>query len=70
MSSMTAPVRRSGGDLDVYTGLLCAAFLVLLAGVLSVASANIAQAEQPGDRSASIQAENVFLGVPGFDVVK
>ena len=26
MSSMTAPVRRSGGDLDVYTGLLFAAF--------------------------------------------
>jgi hypothetical protein len=70
MSSMTAPVRRSGGDLDVYTGLLFAAFLVLLAGVLSVASANIAQAEQSADRSASVQVENVFLGVPGFDRVK
>ena len=70
MSSMTAPVRRSGGDLDVYTGLLFAAFLVLLAGVLSVASANIAQAEQSADRSASFQTENVLLGVPGFDRVK
>ena len=69
MSSMTAPVRRSGGDLDVYTGLLFAAFLVLLAGVLSVASANIAQAEASGDRSVSVQAETVFLDVPGFDVV-
>ena len=70
MSSMTAPVRRSGGDLDVYTGLLFAAFLVLLAGLLSVASANIGQAEASADRSASFQTENVVLGVPGFDVVK
>jgi len=70
MSIMNAPVRRAGGDIDVYTGLLFAAFLVLLAGVLSVASANIAQAEASADRSVSVQAENVFLGVPGFDVVK
>ncbi len=32
--------RRASGDLDVYTGLLCVAFLVLAAGVFLVASAN------------------------------
>ena len=70
MSSMTAPVRRSGGDLDVYTGLLFAAFLVLTAGLVSVAMANSSQVEASTDRTASVQSENVFLGLPGFDVVK
>ncbi len=41
MSQFNAPVRRSGGDLDVYTGLLGAAILVLLAGVVLVALANL-----------------------------
>jgi hypothetical protein len=41
MSQFNAPVRRSGGDLDVYTGLLCAAFLVLLAGVILLATRNM-----------------------------
>ena len=36
MSSMTAPVRRSGGDLDVYTGLLFAAFIVFIASISSL----------------------------------
>jgi hypothetical protein len=70
MSSMTAPIRRSGGDLDVYTGLLFAAFLVLTAGLVSVAMANTSQVEASTDRTASVQFENVFLGLPGFDVVK
>ena len=70
MSSMTAPIRRSGGDLDVYTGLLFAAFLVLTAGLVSVAVANSSQVEASTDRTASVQSENVFLGLPGFDVVK
>ena len=70
MSSMTAPIRRSGGDLDVYTGLLFAAFLVLTAGLVSVAMANMSQVEASTDRTASVQFENVFLGLPGFDVVK
>ncbi|MFB0986219.1 MAG: hypothetical protein QMB94_07955 [Phycisphaerales bacterium] len=70
MSSMTAPIRRSGGDLDVYTGLLFAAFLVLTAGLVSVAMANTSQVEASTDRTASVQSENVFLGLPGFDVVK
>lgn len=41
MSQMNAPVRRSGGDLDVFTGLLCVAFLVLVAGVVLLALRNI-----------------------------
>ena len=41
MSQFNAPVRRSGGEPDVYTGILCAAFLVLLAGVLLTALRNI-----------------------------
>ena len=42
MTQFTTPTpRRSGGDLDVYTGLLCAAFLVLVAGVVLLAQANI-----------------------------
>jgi hypothetical protein len=32
--------RRSGGDLDVYTGLLAAAALVLLLGVVALAVGN------------------------------
>ncbi len=41
MSQFNAPVRRSGGDLDVYTGLLCAAFLVLLIGAILLATQNV-----------------------------
>lgn len=37
----TSTPRRTGGDLDVYTGLLCAAFLVLTAGVVLLAGQNI-----------------------------
>ena len=70
MSSMTAPIRRSGGDLDVYTGLLFAACIVLTAGLVSVAMANLNQVEASTDPTASVQSENVLLGLPGFDVVK
>jgi hypothetical protein len=42
MSQFSTPTpRRSGGDLDVYTGILCAAFLVLAAGVFLLALRNI-----------------------------
>ncbi len=37
----TTVVRRSGGDLDVFTGLLAVAFLVLAAGVVYMAMNNI-----------------------------
>ncbi len=51
MSQFNAPVRRSGGDLDVYSGVLCAAFLVLVAGVVLLAMRNLEHSRvgnQPG----------------------
>ncbi len=39
MSQFSLPGRRGGG-LDVYTGILCAACLVLLTGVILLATAN------------------------------
>ncbi len=51
MSQFNAPVRRSGGEIDVYTGILCAAFLILVAGVILLATNNIkhsATDNQPG----------------------
>jgi len=41
MSQFNAPVRRSSGDLDVYTGLLCVAFLVLMAGGILMSVRNL-----------------------------
>ena len=42
MSQITTPsIRRSGGDLDVYTALLLAALIVLGAGVALLAIKNI-----------------------------
>ncbi len=41
MSQFNAPVRRTGGGLDVYTGLLFAALIVLVAGVALMAARNI-----------------------------
>jgi len=42
MSQFNAPPpRRTGGELDVYTGLLCAAFLVLAAGAFLMATKNM-----------------------------
>jgi len=40
MAQQQQPVRRSG-DIDVYTGLLCAAFLVLAVGAAMLALNNI-----------------------------
>lgn len=40
MSQFNAPIRRSGGDLDVYAGLLCVALLVLAAGIFLMARKN------------------------------
>ena len=48
MSQFNTPVRRSGGDLDVYTGILCAAFLVLLTGVILLATRNISHSAPDG----------------------
>ena len=41
MSQFNAPVRRTGGHVDVYTGLLLAAFIVLAAGVAMMAKRNM-----------------------------
>ena len=41
MSQFNAPARRSGGSIDVYTGLLFAAFVVLLAGVVLLGLRNL-----------------------------
>lgn len=52
MSQMkTPPIRRTGGSVDVYTGLLLAALLVLAAGVFLLARKNTqhsAQGNQSG----------------------
>lgn len=41
MSQINAPVRRASGGLDVYTGLLGVALIVLAAGVFLMATKNI-----------------------------
>ncbi len=48
MSQLNAPIRRRGGEIDVYTGILCAAVLVLLTGVVLLATANIEQSSTGG----------------------
>ncbi len=40
MSQFDASVRRMGGDLNVYTGLVSVAVIVLVAGVILMASQN------------------------------
>ncbi len=49
MSQFEGPVRRSGGELDVYTGILCAAFLVLLAGTILLATQNLEHSRLDND---------------------
>jgi hypothetical protein len=48
MSQFNASVRRSGGSLDVYTGLLFVALLVLLVGVVLLAMRNIEHSKAGG----------------------
>lgn len=49
MTQFNAPTpRRSDGDIDVYTGLLAAAMLVLAAGVFLVTTANMKHSASPG----------------------
>lgn len=54
MSQFNAPVRRRSGEVDVFTGILCAAVLVMLAGVVLLATANIEHS------SANGQAGSMF----------
>ncbi len=53
MSRLNAPVRRSDGGLDVYTGLLFVAFLVLLAGVGMLAKRNMDHSKV-GDQAGGV----------------
>lgn len=48
MSQFNAPVRRSGGSLDVYTGLLFVALIVLLAGIGLMAMRNLEHSKAAG----------------------
>ncbi|MBL9149152.1 MAG: hypothetical protein JNM94_10715 [Phycisphaerae bacterium] len=41
MSQLNTPIRRAGGEIDVYTALLFAATIVLLGGVVWIALANM-----------------------------
>ena len=55
MSQFNAPVRRSGGGLDVYTGLLLVAFLVRRSGFLARAGAS--QPHRHGNANDTIDDE-------------
>lgn len=48
MSQFNAPTRRSGGGIDVYTGLLFVAFLILAAGVGLMAMRNLEHTKAAG----------------------
>ena len=48
MSQMNAPARRAGGSLDVYTGLLFVALLVLVVGVVLLAMRNVEHSKAGG----------------------
>lgn len=58
MSQFNAPVARKGGSLDVYTGMLCVAFLVLAAGVALLAMKNIKHSEVGGSPGGMIKLVN------------
>ena len=58
MSQFNAPVARKGGSLDVYTGMLCVAFLVLAAGVALLAMKNIEHSEVDGSPGSMIKLVN------------
>lgn len=53
MSQFNAPVRKAGGSLDVYTGLLFAAFLVLAVGVFVLATTNTQHSKMNANDSGS-----------------
>lgn len=54
MSQFNAPVRRSGGSIDVYTGILFVAFLVLVAGVTLMTLRNIEHSDLNGSGGGPI----------------
>ena len=48
MTQLNSPIQRRGGEVDVYTGILCAAVLVLLTGVVLLATSNIKHSSTDG----------------------
>ena len=48
MRQLNTPIRRRGGEIDVDTGILCAAVLVLLTGVVLLATSNIRHSSTDG----------------------
>jgi hypothetical protein len=55
MSQFNAPVRRSGGNLDVYTGLAFVAALVLTAAVALMALKNLEHSAAGGGEGGVIK---------------
>lgn len=58
MSQFNAQVARKSGSLDVYTGLLCVAFLVLTVGVALLAMKNINHSAEPNSPGGMIKLIN------------
>jgi hypothetical protein len=52
MSQMNSSIRRTGGDMDVYTGLLAAAAVVLALGVIALVIGNSDHAKNPRNQDA------------------
>jgi hypothetical protein len=55
MSQFNTPARRSGGSLDVYTGLLFVALLVLVVGVVLLAMRNVDHSKAGGTSGGVIK---------------
>jgi hypothetical protein len=54
MSQFNAPMRRSGGDIDVYTGLLFISLLILAGGVFLLCRNNIEHSTTPGGAKGGV----------------
>ena len=54
MSQFNAPVRRSGGSVDVYTGLLAVAFLTLVVGVVMMSLRNMEHSSAGSNQSGGV----------------
>ena len=61
MSTMTPNIRRKSGDLDVYTGLLLATFLVLVAGVVALYTSNTRQVDGLSQQKDAIRADREIV---------
>ena len=61
MSQFNAPIRRSGGGPDVFTGLLCVAFLVLAAGIFLMVRKNSEHSAFMDDRDITHEGGAVII---------